>query len=59
MRFNVDTMGCGMGREAFNLYDMGYKITAIDISEIAITGARNLASETKRNVTFLITILCS
>lgn len=48
-------VGCGMGREAFNLYDMGFKITAIDISEKAITGARSLASETKRNVTFLIT----
>ncbi|BCN30939.1 class I SAM-dependent methyltransferase [Anaeromicropila herbilytica] len=48
-------VGCGMGREAFNLYDMGFKITAIDISEKAIIGARNLASETKRNVTFLTT----
>lgn len=48
-------VGCGMGREAFNLYDMGFKITAIDVSEKAITGARNLASETNRNVSFLIT----
>lgn len=48
-------VGCGMGREAFNLYDMGFNITAVDISKKAITGARKLASESKRNITFLVT----
>lgn len=48
-------VGCGAGREAFNLYDMGFNITAIDISEKAIAEAKNLASETKRDVAFLVT----
>ncbi|MBZ9687324.1 class I SAM-dependent methyltransferase [Clostridium estertheticum] len=47
--------GCGMGREAFNLYDMGSNITAIDISEKAIIGAKKLASESNRDITFLLT----
>jgi ubiquinone/menaquinone biosynthesis C-methylase UbiE len=48
-------VGCGMGREAFNLYDMGLSSTAIDISAKAIKGAKKLASETNRNITFLLT----
>jgi ubiquinone/menaquinone biosynthesis C-methylase UbiE len=48
-------VGCGMGREAFNLYNMGFKITAIDISEKAIKGAKKIASELNHNITFLLT----
>lgn len=48
-------IGCGAGREAFNLYDMGFNITAIDISEKAISEAKNLSYETKRDVVFLVT----
>lgn len=48
-------VGCGMGREAFNLYDIGFNITAIDISEKAIKGAKKLAAESNRNITFLLT----
>ena len=47
--------GCGMGREAFNLYDMGFNITGIDISVKAIKGAKKFASESNRNITFLLT----
>jgi ubiquinone/menaquinone biosynthesis C-methylase UbiE len=48
-------VGCGMGREAFNLYDMGFNIAAIDISEKAIIGAKKLASKSNRDITFLLT----
>ena len=52
---SILNVGCGMGREAFNLYDMGFNITAIDISEKAIIGAKNIATKTKRNIAFLTT----
>lgn len=48
-------VGCGMGREAFNLYDMGYNLTGIDISEKAIKEAKKSAYESNRNITFLLT----
>lgn len=48
-------VGCGMGREAFNLYDMGFNVTAIDISEKAIKGAKKIAYELNHNITFLLT----
>lgn len=35
-------IGCGMGREAFCLYDRGFRITAIDISEKVIEPAKKL-----------------
>lgn len=48
-------IGCGMGREAFCLYDKGFRITAIDISEKVIEPARQFALESKRNIEFLLT----
>jgi len=48
-------VGCGMGREAFNLYDMGFSITGIDISENAISSAKEFASETNRDIMFMTT----
>ena len=48
-------VGCGMGREAFNLYDMGYILTGVDISENAIKSAQQFASESNRNISFLLT----
>ena len=48
-------IGCGMGREAFCLYDKGFKITAIDISEKVIEPAKQFALESKRNIEFLLT----
>ncbi|WP_010291774.1 class I SAM-dependent methyltransferase [Clostridium senegalense] len=48
-------IGCGMGREAFCLYDRGFKITAIDISEKVIEPAKKIALESKRDIEFLLT----
>lgn len=48
-------IGCGMGREAFCLYDRGFRITAIDISEKVIEAAKQFALESKRDIEFLLT----
>ncbi|WP_061995149.1 class I SAM-dependent methyltransferase [Clostridium sp. ATCC 25772] len=48
-------IGCGMGREAFCLYDRGFRITAIDISEKVIEPAKKFALESKRDIEFLLT----
>ena len=48
-------IGCGMGREAFCLFDMGFTVTAIDISEEVIESAKKLAIETNRHIDFLLT----
>lgn len=48
-------IGCGMGREAFCLYDKGFKITAVDISEKVMEPAKQFALESKRNIEFLLT----
>lgn len=48
-------IGCGMGREAFCLHDMGFKITAVDISENVIEPAKQFALESKRDIEFLLT----
>lgn len=48
-------IGCGMGREAFCLYDKGLRITGIDISEKVIETAKQFASESKRDIEFLLT----
>lgn len=48
-------IGCGMGREAFCLYDRGFRITAIDISEKVIETAKQFALESKRDIEFLLT----
>ena len=48
-------IGCGMGREAFCLYDRGFKVTAIDISEEVMEPARQYALESKRDIEFLLT----
>nr|WP_243278106.1 class I SAM-dependent methyltransferase [Clostridium yunnanense] len=52
---SVLDIGCGMGREAFCLYDKGFKITAIDISENVIEPAKQFAIESKRDIEFLLT----
>ena len=52
---HVLNFGCGMGREAFCLYDMGFRITAVDISKPIITEAQRLAVETKREIDFILT----
>jgi ubiquinone/menaquinone biosynthesis C-methylase UbiE len=47
-------IGCGMGREAFALYDMGFTVTGVDISEPIITKAKQLAVESKRAIKFIL-----
>jgi ubiquinone/menaquinone biosynthesis C-methylase UbiE len=47
-------IGCGMGREAFGLYDMGFDLTGADISEKAIKTANIYASESNRQIPFLV-----
>lgn len=52
---SVLDVGCGMGREAFALYDMGFTITGVDISEKAIKEAKQFASASNRRIKFLHT----
>ncbi|WP_243156498.1 class I SAM-dependent methyltransferase [Clostridium sp. C8-1-8] len=55
VKSKVLDIGCGMGREAFCLYDRGFRVTAIDISEKVIEPARQFALESKRDIEFLLT----
>ncbi len=48
-------IGCGMGREAFCLYDRGFRISAIDISEKVIEAAKQFTFENKRDIEFFLT----
>ncbi len=43
-------IGCGAGREAFALYDMGYDVVGIDISEELVESASNAAQELRKPV---------
>jgi ubiquinone/menaquinone biosynthesis C-methylase UbiE len=52
---NILNIGCGMGREAFCLYELGFSVIGIDISEQAIIGAKKIAEEINMNVNFLQT----
>jgi len=52
---SVLDVGCGTGREAFALHDMGYTITGVDISEKAIKQAKQFALASNRNIEFLHT----
>jgi ubiquinone/menaquinone biosynthesis C-methylase UbiE len=55
VKSKVLDIGCGMGREAFCLYDRGFRVTAIDISEKVIEPAKQFAIESKRDIEFLLT----
>jgi len=46
-------VGCGMGREAFALADLGFSVTGIDISEEVIRQVKELASKTDYSIEFL------
>jgi len=52
---HILNIGCGMGREAFALYDMGYRITAVDISKPIIEKAVEFAYESERDIEFFKT----
>lgn len=47
-------IGCGMGREAFALSDLGFSITGIDISEEVIRQVTQLSLKNDYNIPFLI-----
>ncbi len=48
-------IGCGMGREAFCLYDAGHRVVATDISQRVIDRAKQFAAQTGRDVEFQVT----
>ena len=45
-------IGCGLGREAFALSDMGYDVTGIDISKEVIAQVKKLAAEKGYGIPF-------
>lgn len=47
-------VGCGCGREAFELYDLGYTVTAVDLSEKQVTQAKQNAIESGKNIDFQV-----
>lgn len=47
-------IGCGMGREAFALYDLGFSVVGIDISNEVIKQVVQLASENLYDIPFLL-----
>lgn len=47
-------VGCGMGREAFALTDMGFSITGIDISEEVIKQVMYLSLQNGYNIPFSV-----
>ena len=48
---NLD-IGCGLGREAFQLADMGYDVAGIDISNEGISLVRQLSAEKRYDIPF-------
>jgi 2-polyprenyl-3-methyl-5-hydroxy-6-metoxy-1,4-benzoquinol methylase len=46
-------LGCGEGRNAIYMAKQGVKVTAIDISPVAIDNAKRIANEKGVNVNFL------
>lgn len=55
LKSRILDIGCGMGREAFCLHDMGFSITAVDIPEKIIERARQIALESNRDIEFILT----
>jgi 2-polyprenyl-3-methyl-5-hydroxy-6-metoxy-1,4-benzoquinol methylase len=49
-------VGCGMGREAFALTDMGFSVVGIDISEAAVEQVSKLALQKASISRFFITM---
>ena len=45
-------VGCGAGREAFALQELGYDVTAVDISEELVSAAISRAAELNRPIAF-------
>ena len=51
-RARVLDVGCGMGREAFALHDLGFRVTGVDISQRVIEGANRRAAELGIDLSF-------
>ena len=51
---NILDVGCGMGREAFALCDMGFSITGIDISAEVIKQVTQLSMQNGYDIPFLL-----
>ena len=45
-------IGCGLGREAFALSDLGYDVVGIDISKEVISQVKQLSTDKGYNITF-------
>ena len=45
-------IGCGLGREAFALSDLGYDVVGIDISKEVITQVKQLSTDKGCNISF-------
>ena len=46
-------IGCGLGREAFPLSDMGFDVAGIDISQEVISQVRALSAEKGHDIPFV------
>ena len=51
---SVLDVGCGCGREAFELYDLGYTVTGVDMSAKQIEQAKKNALQYGKNVEFMV-----
>ena len=47
-------IGCGLGREAFSLADLGYDVAGIDISREVISQVRQLSAEKGYDIPFTV-----
>ena len=51
---SVLDVGCGSGREAFALCDLGYKVTGVDLSEKQVKQAKRNALQFGKNIDFMV-----
>ncbi|MBP0969522.1 MAG: class I SAM-dependent methyltransferase [Oscillospiraceae bacterium] len=47
-------IGCGLGREAFHLADLGYDVVGLDISQEVISQVRQLSAEKGCDIPFIV-----
>ena len=45
-------IGCGLGREAFALYDLGFEVLGIDISKEVISRVKQLSADKEYKISF-------
>ena len=51
---SVLDVGCGCGREAFALHDLGYAVTGVDLSAAQVAQAKRNAAATGRGIDFRV-----